>query len=77
MNKLPLNYKIKLNAKENRPISEFWSWAYSDILSNRNRGIFLESGKTVRNFLFGRSVKLSPDYLGKQPKVFTSLDLSK
>jgi hypothetical protein len=42
MQKLPLDYKIKLNAKDNRPISEFWSWAYSDVLSNRNRGIFAE-----------------------------------
>jgi hypothetical protein len=42
MPKLPANYKIKLNSKDNRPISDFWSWGYSDILSNRNRGIFAE-----------------------------------
>ena len=42
MQKLPFNFQIKFNGKDNRPVSEFWSWAYSDILSNRNRGIFAE-----------------------------------
>jgi hypothetical protein len=42
MQKLPTKFQIKLNSKEARPVSEFWSWAYSDILSNRNRGIFAE-----------------------------------
>ncbi len=42
MQKLSNDYKIKLNSKDTRPVSEFWSWAYSDILSNRNRGIFAE-----------------------------------
>ena len=37
----------KLNGSEkigltNQTVSDFWSWAYSDILSNRNRSIFAE-----------------------------------
>jgi hypothetical protein len=42
MKKLSPDFKIKINSKDKRPISEFWSWAYSDVLSNRNRGIFAE-----------------------------------
>ena len=39
MNKLSGNEQIHgLNA----PILDFWSWAYSDILSNRNRSIYAE-----------------------------------
>ncbi|MGP4079997.1 hypothetical protein ACTWQL_08770 [Pseudalkalibacillus sp. R45] len=33
-------------------VSEFWRWAYSDLLSNRNRGIFAE-------FLVGHSLGLT------------------
>ncbi len=42
MKKLPLDFQIRLDNKNCKPISDFWSWAYSDILSNRNRGIFAE-----------------------------------
>jgi hypothetical protein len=42
MKKLSPDFKIKINSKDKIPVSEFWSWAYSDVLSNRNRGIFAE-----------------------------------
>ncbi len=29
-------------ASSNRTVQDFWKWAYSDVLSNRNRGIFAE-----------------------------------
>lgn len=34
-------------------VGDFWRWAYSDILSNRNRGIFAE-------FLVGAALKTPP-----------------
>lgn len=33
----------------NKTVGDFWSWAYSDILNNRNRGIFAKRfGRTDR-----------------------------
>jgi hypothetical protein len=37
-----LNPKEKIICPENLTVGDFWSWAYSDILSNRNRSIFAE-----------------------------------
>ncbi len=39
MKKLSVNNKID---KLNCTLGDFWSWAYSDVLNNRNRGIFAE-----------------------------------
>lgn len=35
----------------NKSVGDFWSWAYSDILNNRNRGIFAE-------FIVGSALKV-------------------
>lgn len=32
----------KIGGFENLTVNDFWSWAYSDILSNRNRSILAE-----------------------------------
>ena len=37
-----LSGEEKIGEFENLKILDFWSWAYSDILSNRNRAIFAE-----------------------------------
>lgn len=37
-----LNPETKIAGLQNITVSDFWAWAYSDILSNRNRAIFVE-----------------------------------
>ncbi|HMS42169.1 MAG TPA: hypothetical protein PKE69_18190 [Pyrinomonadaceae bacterium] len=37
-----LSGKEKIGEIDNGTVLDFWSWAYSDILSNRNRSIFAE-----------------------------------
>lgn len=39
---IKLKPTVRLNGLGEATISDFWSWAYSDILSNRNRSIFAE-----------------------------------
>lgn len=37
-----LPYETAIENTGNLTVGDFWQWAYSDILSNRNRGIFAE-----------------------------------
>lgn len=37
-----LNIDEKIVGMEDVTVADFWSWAYSDILSNRNRSVFAE-----------------------------------
>ncbi len=39
---MKLTPQTPVAALENTTVGDFWSWAYSDIRSNRNRGIFAE-----------------------------------
>ena len=42
MKKAKINPNNPIIGIEKRTVSDFWAWAYSDILSNRNRSIFAE-----------------------------------
>ena len=42
MNMDILSMDTKICGMGNATVCDFWTWAYSDILSNRNRGIFAE-----------------------------------
>lgn len=46
-----LNSKQRIICDDNLSIGDFWSWAYSDILSNRNRSVFAE-------FIVGAALKV-------------------
>jgi len=37
-----LNHDHPIPGLDGRTVGDFWQWAYSDILSNRNRSIFAE-----------------------------------
>jgi len=37
-----LNPEDRILGVEGLSLGDFWSWAYSDILSNRNRSVFAE-----------------------------------
>jgi hypothetical protein len=41
-NKLLLDPALPLTGLPDRTVGDFWQWAYSDVLSNRNRSIFAE-----------------------------------